>query len=63
MPGLRSATPRQQAIMALAGELAGTFAARAEANDTIFPLENYQALHETGWLRLFLPERFGGQGA
>ena len=49
--------------MALAGELAGTFAARAEANDTIFPLENYQALHETGWLRLFLPERFGGQGA
>ena len=65
MPGLRSPTPRQRAIMDLAGSLATQCAARAEANDvaSIFPHENYGPLHETGYLGLFLPERLGGAGA
>jgi alkylation response protein AidB-like acyl-CoA dehydrogenase len=65
MPGLNNPTERQRRIMRLAGELAGRFAERARANDlqSIFPLENYRDLHESGYLRLFLPARFGGEGA
>ena len=65
MPGLRTVTPRQREIMALAGSLAERFAARADKNDTasVFPLENYPELHESSYLRLFLPERLGGGGA
>ena len=65
LPGLRTPTPRQRAIMALAGSLAARFAERAEVNDvkSVFPHENYGPLHETGYLSLFLPERLGGQGA
>jgi len=28
-----------------------------------FPVENYQDLHDSGYLRLALPREFGGEGA
>ena len=65
MPGLRDATPRQQRIMAIAADLAARFAERARENDpaSVFPHANYADLHDTGYLRLALPTRFGGDGA
>ena len=65
MPGLRNPTARQQQIMQLAGELAAKLHERAAENDPLsrFPLENYQDLHDSGYLRLALPREFGGQGA
>lgn len=65
MPNLRAPTPRQREIITLASSLAARFAERADANDTasVFPHENYGPLHETGYLTLFLPQRFGGAGA
>jgi alkylation response protein AidB-like acyl-CoA dehydrogenase len=65
MPGLRDATARQQEIMRLSGELAARLHRRATENDTqsIFPLENYSDLHESGYLRLALPREYGGEGA
>jgi alkylation response protein AidB-like acyl-CoA dehydrogenase len=65
MPGLRNPTARQQEIMALAADLAARFSARADANDvlSVFPFENYRDLHTSGYLRLALPQRFGGDGA
>jgi alkylation response protein AidB-like acyl-CoA dehydrogenase len=65
MPGLSRATGRQQRIMRTANELAALFAKRADANDvqSVFPHENYRDLHVSGYLRLALPQRFGGEGA
>ncbi len=64
MPGLRKPTARQIEIMDLAGSLAARFAARADADDGTagFPHANHAELHESGYLRLFLPERLGGRG-
>jgi alkylation response protein AidB-like acyl-CoA dehydrogenase len=65
MPGLNRATDRQQRIMRMANDLAALFAERAQTNDvqSVFPQENYRDLHESGYLRLALPQRFGGEGA
>jgi alkylation response protein AidB-like acyl-CoA dehydrogenase len=65
MPGLGAATERQHAIMTLAGHLAARLDERAPVNDpaSVFPLENYPLLHDTGYLRLALPARYGGDGA
>jgi alkylation response protein AidB-like acyl-CoA dehydrogenase len=65
MPGLREPTSRQSRIMELAGDLAARFDARVSDSDAIsrFPIENYTDLHQSGYLRLALPERFGGGGA
>ena len=65
MPGLNRATDRQQRIMRLASDLAALLAERVQTNDvrSLFPHENYRDLHESGYLRLALPQRFGGEGA
>src|SRR3984885_3645594 len=65
MPGLRKPTVRQQAIMQLAGELAARFDERVAQNDlqSVFPFENYHDLHASGYLRLALPQEYGGDGA
>lgn len=51
--------------MQLAGDLAARFHERADRGDqqSIFPLENYRDLHESGYLRLALPKHHGGEGA
>jgi alkylation response protein AidB-like acyl-CoA dehydrogenase len=58
-------TERQKRFMAIAGELADTFAKRAQANEWEgrFPIENYRDLHESGYLALTVPRDFGGEGA
>ena len=65
MPGLRRPTARQSRLMTLAASLAETFDARVQANDRAsrFPIENYDDLHTSGYLRLALPEHLGGAGA
>ncbi len=57
--------PAPSPLVALADSLAARFAARAAAADheSRFPLENWQDLHESGYLRLVVPRRYGGQGA
>ena len=64
MPGLRAPTPAQSRLMTLAAGLAETFDARVADNDrqSRFPMENYADLHSAGFLRLALPERYGGEG-
>ena len=58
-------TSRQQAMVALADQLAAQFAARAAAHERAgtFPLENYRDLHTSGYLRLIVPQAYGGAGA
>jgi alkylation response protein AidB-like acyl-CoA dehydrogenase len=65
MPGLYNPTDQQLRIMRLASDLADRFAERAHVNDasSTFPHENYRDLHESGYLRLAIPKRFGGDGA
>ena len=64
MPGLRAPTPRQSRLMTLAARLAERFDARVTENESQsrFPLENHRDLHESGYTRLALPRRFGGEG-
>jgi alkylation response protein AidB-like acyl-CoA dehydrogenase len=63
---LRSAqtTDRRAELVALAGELAGRFAARAATYDreNRFPFENFRELHESGYLALTVPKEYGGGG-
>lgn len=56
---------RQQHVVALAGNLAESFAKRANIHDRdgSFPFENYADLHESGYLRLVIPPEYGGEGA
>jgi alkylation response protein AidB-like acyl-CoA dehydrogenase len=58
-------TERQQRIVALADVLAARFAERAATHDRegTFPFENYEDLHTSGYLRLVIPEEYGGEGA
>lgn len=59
-------TEKQRQLMELAAELGRTrFAGRAEKYDreASFPFENYQDMHESGLLRLCVPEAHGGHGA
>jgi alkylation response protein AidB-like acyl-CoA dehydrogenase len=62
---LRCTTPRQQAILDVAGELADDFATRAGDHDRdgSFPFENYDKMREAGYLGLSVPEELGGMGA
>ncbi len=57
--------PRQRRIVALADELAARFAGRADTHDRegSFPFENYDDLRASGYLRLIVPEEYGGEGA
>lgn len=65
MPNLRDVTPRQQRIMAEASRLAVVLAERVVDNDlaSVFPMENFRDLHDSGYLRLALPLAYGGDGA
>jgi alkylation response protein AidB-like acyl-CoA dehydrogenase len=58
-------TERQKRLVALAGELADTFARRANEGEWAghFPYENYRDLHQSGYLALTVPRDFGGEGA
>ena len=58
-------TERQQRFVTLADQLAARFAERADAHDRdgSFPFENYADLHAAGYLRLAMPEEYGGDGA
>ena len=61
----RPLTSREREIVDLAGGLADRFTARAGTYDreNRFPVENYVDLKESGYLRLSVPEEFGGFGA
>ena len=58
-------TDRQQHLVEWVGELADKFADRAAEHDrdASFPFDNYADLRESGYLRLTVPEEFGGLGA
>lgn len=58
-------TDRQRRTAELAAELAARFAPQVDADDRQgrFPMENYQALHDAGYLRLVIPAEYGGEGA
>jgi alkylation response protein AidB-like acyl-CoA dehydrogenase len=58
-------TERQHRIVALAEDLGRRFAARTAVNDpaSVFPIENYGDLHDSGYLRLALPREHGGESA
>jgi alkylation response protein AidB-like acyl-CoA dehydrogenase len=61
----RPLTPRQRELVELAGRLADTFAERAAEHDreNTFPVENYEDLRASGYLKLTVPEELGGGGA
>ncbi|GCE48955.1 alkylation response protein AidB-like acyl-CoA dehydrogenase [Thermosporothrix hazakensis] len=58
-------TEEQKKLLALAGELADTFAKRAAEKDWagIFPYENYDDLRASGYLTMTVPKEYGGMGA
>jgi alkylation response protein AidB-like acyl-CoA dehydrogenase len=61
----RPLNQRERRFVDLAGRLADEFAPRAAAHDAdgSFPFENYEIMRESGYLRLTVPEEFGGMGA
>jgi alkylation response protein AidB-like acyl-CoA dehydrogenase len=58
-------TERGRKAVALAAELAEVFGKRAEAHeaDGSFPYENYDDLRQSGYLKMSIPEEYGGWGA
>ncbi|MBP6440817.1 MAG: acyl-CoA dehydrogenase family protein, partial [Caldilineaceae bacterium] len=58
-------TERQARFIALAGELADSFAARASEQDRTgrFPFENFADIRAAGLPALVVPEEYGGWGA
>ncbi|MGE3600372.1 MAG: acyl-CoA dehydrogenase family protein [Dehalococcoidia bacterium] len=56
---------RERKIVGLAAELADAFAPRAGDldRDAAFPHENYRIMRDAGYLKLTVPEEFGGMGA
>ena len=58
-------TPRQRELVGVAAELGAAFEERAARYDreASFPYENFDDLRDAGFLRLAVPERFGGLGA
>lgn len=58
-------TERQAEFIALADQHVARFAARADRYDreNAFPFENFQELHESGYLALTIPVEYGGLGA
>jgi alkylation response protein AidB-like acyl-CoA dehydrogenase len=61
----RCLTNREREILGLAGGLADAFAERAAEHDRerSFPVENYDAMRQAGYLGLTVPEELGGLGA
>lgn len=61
----RPLNTRERRIVDLARKLATSFAPRAAAHDRdgSFPHENYAEMRAAGYLRLTVPEEFGGMGA
>ncbi len=57
-------TPCQQRLVAQADELAACFAQRVDAHERArtSPHENYAELHETGYLRWFVPPVYSDSG-
>ena len=62
--GAGAETDRRTRLVALAGEMADRFAGRAATHDraNTFPFENFQELHESGYLALTVPPEYGGGG-
>jgi alkylation response protein AidB-like acyl-CoA dehydrogenase len=58
-------TERQQAFVARAAAHADDFATRAAEHDreTTYPVENIQKLHESGYMRMCVPEQLNGEDA
>ncbi|GAC1367783.1 MAG: acyl-CoA dehydrogenase family protein [Ktedonobacteraceae bacterium] len=58
-------TSKQKELLALAGDLADTFAKRADEGDWEgrFPAENFEDLRRSGYLALVVPADLGGWGA
>ena len=58
-------TPRQQQMIDLAASLGQRFAERVDQHERAgtFPFENYADLRESGYLRLIVPQEYGGDGA
>jgi alkylation response protein AidB-like acyl-CoA dehydrogenase len=58
-------TERQTELLARVGELADKFSDRAAEHDreASFPFDNYEDMQAAGYLRLTVPEEFGGFGA
>lgn len=58
-------TSTQKELLALVGNLADTFAKRADEYDWEgrFPLENFEDLRRSGYLALVVPSDLGGRGA
>ncbi|NWJ97098.1 MAG: acyl-CoA/acyl-ACP dehydrogenase [Chloroflexi bacterium] len=58
-------TERRQQIYKLAAELADEFGKRAAIHEAAgtFPYENYEDLRQSGYLKLSIPEEYGGWGA
>lgn len=58
-------TERQARFVDLASAHAAKFAERADYHDRTgeFPFENFREMHESGYLRLTIPEELGGMGA
>ncbi len=64
-PAPYPATDRQAEIVELADRMAVIAAANAERHDreNTFPFDTYEALKESGYLALAVPQEFGGFGA
>lgn len=58
-------TARQEELLEWVGALADTFSDRATEHDreASFPFDNYEDMQAAGYLRLTVPEEFGGFGA
>src|SRR5579872_4777585 len=56
---------KQNDLVALAGKMADEFAGRAAQHDreNSFPFENIEALKNSGYTALVVPQRHGGLGA
>src|SRR5215207_1797822 len=64
-PAPYPATDRQAEVIELADRMAAIAAVNAERHDrdNTFPFDTYEALRESGYLALAVPEDFGGFGA
>jgi alkylation response protein AidB-like acyl-CoA dehydrogenase len=59
----RELSDRQAALLERAARLSDDFATRAEQHDreASFPYENFQAMHDAGYMKQCLPAEFGGE--
>jgi alkylation response protein AidB-like acyl-CoA dehydrogenase len=58
-------TERQRELVGIASEIGAAFGKRADRydRDASFPYENFDDLRDAGFLKLAVPERYGGLGA